>query len=395
VFTLSLGFAGPLLKPARLDGGGFHLCGVSSRGKTCAAQVAASVWGCGADPADAPGLAFVRRWNATTNALEGLAAAHSDGLLVLDELGTCAARDFGKAVYDLAGGQGKAAMDQNRNLKQPRAWRILLLSTGEIPARQKMEEDRRTVKAGQMLRLIDIPTGDSILSDGTPEPAQLVDTLKRNSGMYFGTAGPAFMAALIHPTEDTGELRDTVTSLLDKTAKALTPPGAGPEQARAIKKFALVAVAGILAVRLGVLPLTEKEITESIRVVLNAWLTDAAPLPDVERGVEAVRDFILRHQDARFYWLRWLSEKDRPIVRDLAGYWDEEEGFYLFTPEGFQEACHGHDPKAVARELARRGLLFKNQSDRLVSKHSIPGMTKRLELYAVRDGILEIGQEDK
>jgi len=110
VFTLAQGFTGPLLKAARLDSGGFHLYGLSSRGKTCAAQVAASVWGCGADPADAPDLAFIRRWNATTNALEGLAAAHSDGLLVLDELGTCTARDFGKAVYDLAGGQGKSAL---------------------------------------------------------------------------------------------------------------------------------------------------------------------------------------------------------------------------------------------------------------------------------------------
>jgi len=313
----------------------------------------------------------------TTNALEGLAAAHSDGLLVLDELGTCTARDFGKAVYDLAGGQGKSAMDQSRNLKQQRTWRILILSTGEIPARQKIEEEKHTVKAGQMLRLIDIPAGENILTPGTPEPARLVDTLKRNCGMFFGTAGPAFVKALVNGAREVSELRDIITQLLDQTTKTFTPSGAGPEQARAIKKFALVAVAGILAVRLGVLPLTEEEVTESVRVVLDVWLADAAPLPDVERGVAAVRDFILRHQEARFHRIDQSSGEEHFVVRDLAGYWDKERSVYLFTPEGFREACKGHDSKEVARELARRGLLFQNQGDRLVSKTSIPGVTKR------------------
>jgi len=51
--AICVALAAPLLKPARLDGGGFHLYGGSSRGKTTALQVAISVWGCGADPAEA------------------------------------------------------------------------------------------------------------------------------------------------------------------------------------------------------------------------------------------------------------------------------------------------------------------------------------------------------
>jgi hypothetical protein len=87
LFTLCASFAAPLLHHSGQEGGGFHLHGASSKGKTTAMQLAASVWGCGADPAEAPGKAYIQKWNATGNALEALAADHSDGLLVLDEIG--------------------------------------------------------------------------------------------------------------------------------------------------------------------------------------------------------------------------------------------------------------------------------------------------------------------
>jgi len=139
-FSLCVGLAGPLLKFAHMDSFGMHYAGRSSHGKTTSLQVAASEWGCGADPGDAPDQAYIRKWNSTANALEALAAAHVDGVLMLDELQTCTTKDFGNVVYNLLGGQGKSAMDSNRNLRKARSWRIVLFSTGEISGQQKIEE---------------------------------------------------------------------------------------------------------------------------------------------------------------------------------------------------------------------------------------------------------------
>jgi hypothetical protein len=61
LFSLSASFGRPLLKPAGLEGGGFHLHGLTSRGKTTQLQMAGSVWGCGADPSAAPDRAFLRK----------------------------------------------------------------------------------------------------------------------------------------------------------------------------------------------------------------------------------------------------------------------------------------------------------------------------------------------
>lgn len=63
-FALCAAFAGPLLRPAGLEGGGFSFEGGSSSGKTTALQIAASVWG---------GHEHVRSWRATDNGLEGIA----------------------------------------------------------------------------------------------------------------------------------------------------------------------------------------------------------------------------------------------------------------------------------------------------------------------------------
>jgi len=78
MFAISTAFAPTLAKLVGEDSGGFHFRGASSSGKTTALKVAASVWG-------KPDV-YCRLWRSTTNGLEGLAALHNDGLLILDEL---------------------------------------------------------------------------------------------------------------------------------------------------------------------------------------------------------------------------------------------------------------------------------------------------------------------
>ena len=60
-FAVSAAFAGPLLRLAGLQSGGFHFVGPSSRGKTSSLYAAASVWG-------SPEMK--RLWRATDNAVE-------------------------------------------------------------------------------------------------------------------------------------------------------------------------------------------------------------------------------------------------------------------------------------------------------------------------------------
>ena len=77
-FTLSVAFAGPLLKPCGGASCAFHWTGDSSLGKSGSLHAAGSVWG---HPQGA-----VHSWRSTDNSLEYVAAQLNDGLLILDEL---------------------------------------------------------------------------------------------------------------------------------------------------------------------------------------------------------------------------------------------------------------------------------------------------------------------
>lgn len=116
-YIAGCGDAAPLIDPAGEDSGGFYLRGPSSCGETTALKLAASVW-------DEP-KADCRLWRATSNGLEGLAALHNDGLLILDELSQIDPKEAGENACLLANGRGKA-----RAARQSASWRLIFLSAG-------------------------------------------------------------------------------------------------------------------------------------------------------------------------------------------------------------------------------------------------------------------------
>jgi hypothetical protein len=385
VFAICVSLAALTQRFAGTDNSGFHLYGNSSRGKTTALQVAASVHGCGADPGGSE-QTYLLRWNATQNAMEGLAAAHNDGLLVLDEIGSCPAYDFGRTVYDLSGGQGKSRMNKDAVLNKQRRFRLLALSSGEYSVRQKIEEAGKQAKAGQMNRFLDIPIDDAVVVDTHGKnAADFVNRLKRDCGQYYGTAGPAFIQAILDEYGNEEVIQNRIQQYIEEWRELITQGlNLEPAQARALGRLASVGAAGLFAAELGILPFEMVGIQHAIETIRDAWLAEELNLPEEIRGMYNVRAFILKNPD-RF----GASEMGSGQVKNLAGYHNAAEGLYLFTPEGFREACGGVSEREVASALIDHRLLHRNNGRHLKSRVSIPGVAKRLQVYAVRKDILE------
>jgi hypothetical protein len=377
LFALCASLTAPWLWLADGDSFIVHFWGTTSRGKTTLAQLAASVWGCGVDPTESASLSFIRRWYTTGNGLEGLAEAHSDLPLILDELGAGAHRDMAQQVYQLAGGQGKTAMSADRQLKAPRAWRTVVVSTGEVSIEGRLAE-HGPVKGGLLHRALDVEVADIAAHLPESERAGFVERLKRACAEHYGTAGPAMLEAILKTYPNAQAARAAVREHLDRAVKSLATPRHSPEQRRALRRFALIGWAGVFAARHGVLPIAPERLWQAVRSIAAAW-SGTTSGTDQDRILESVRAFILRH-GARFQDVKLEGD-----VRDRAGFVDHALGRWMFTKEALREAAPGHDPTTIAKALQKAGHLFTNDVH-LCPKVLTP--TGRLRLYCVKDSLL-------
>jgi putative DNA primase/helicase len=191
VQTLSASFAGPMLKRCNAEGGGMHFTGDSSIGKTAAIVAACSTWG---------GANFRRSWKTTANGMEGAAVMSNDGLLALDEISECDPREVGAIVYAVANGYGKQRASRTGGARPVTRWCCFVLSSGERSVATHMAEGGRRAKAGQSVRLLDVPSAGKIGAwddlHGFPTGAAFSDEIKRAAVTHYGHAGRAFLEKL-------------------------------------------------------------------------------------------------------------------------------------------------------------------------------------------------------
>ncbi|MFM5278231.1 DUF927 domain-containing protein [Aeromonas caviae] len=382
-FALSLAFAAPLLSLVGMEGGGFHLKGGSTDGKTTIMKAAASVYG---NPDR-----YSQTWRATGNAIEGIASRRNDALLCLDELGELDGREAGQVAYMLANGQGKGRSKQDGELRERKAWRLLFLSTGELSLEDHAASAGQRTQAGMEVRTIQIPSdtgkhGAFECLHGMEGGRTFADTLKANADHQHGTAFRALVAGLAADMEQHCEL---LTSEIQSLAVELTPKGAGNQVGRAINRFALVAAAGDLATRLGVTGWPEGEAIRAVRICLKAWLAERGHLGNKEDAatLQQVRGFVTAHQYTRF--ADWFDANHRPA--NMVGYRRvEAEGvsFYVLPP-GWAEITKGHDPKRAARLCLEAGyLLTGKDKKRLQRKVRLPSMGGVVWVYLLTERVL-------
>ena len=348
-------------------------------------RLAASVWGRG----DTPG--FVRAWRATANGLEGAAAGATDTLLILDELGQIEAREFAAAAYLLANGAGKSRAHRDGELRDLRTWRLMFLSSGEVSLEAKLIEERgRKPRAGQLVRMLDIPAERAfgVFDNAGPkgDAGALAKACSLAAATAYGTAGPEFVRRLIAAEVSGADVR----ALVGDFTAAHVPPGADGQVIRAADRLGLVAAAGELATKLGVTGWREGEAREASAWALKQWIEGRGGLEpaEVRQAIEQVRLYIGTYGEARF---DNLDDPDARPVQIRAG-WRKGQGEdrrWLFPPENWKVVCAGLDAASVARVLASRAALERG-TDSYAKVEKIAGRSMRV--YAVTPRIFDGGE---
>lgn len=382
IMAVCVALSGPLLAPAKQEGGGVAIIGGSSEGKTTALHVASSVAGM-------PGNA-IRTLDATKNALEGAAALCNDGTLFLDEQGMAAPDALAAAVYTLASGQGRGRADQRGDLRASRKFLANFITTGEIGIEAMLKGIGKRPAAGQMLRLADIPAspvgghGLFEMLHGFASGAALSDHLRLAVSQYYGAPLRAFLEVLARDlNQDSDQLRKTLLGSIKSFVDEAAPSGSDGQVVRVAARFGLLAAAGEYAARHGLLPWPEGEASWGVRECFNAWLQRRGghgPL-EVKNLLETFEGWLQANGEARFTPMDGdVKGPARPIInragfrRSVASVPSDESGMeYFIFPAAFKEAIGAAEPRWAARVLVERGWLEEVNGITCINRR-MPGM---------------------
>ena len=383
VLTLSIGcsLAGPLLSLVGVLGGGVHLVGDSSSGKSLAQLIGSSVWG-------DPGI-FAASWDMTKGGLEIEASSRNDTMLPLDEIKRADPKRVQEMAYSLANGQGKGTMTREREGRAKLSWRLLALSSGERSLSEHAAIGGNAAHAGAELRMVDVNAGtrthrafDELHGLAGADFHRLLTVAV---GAHHGHIGPAFVEKLLASDDRPGLLEDFAGIRAQFTED-------NAQAGRVADRFAVIALAGEMAIAYGLLPWTPGSALADCQLLYGEWLSRVGSGNAEDRQILAgILDFIDKHGSSRF------SDVDAPEVDtkvfNRAGYWEVVAGkrLYLFNKSALTEAAHGHGLTRVVKALEGAGAIAKHDTDRdsrKTKKYRLPaGGSARL--YAVDPDALD------
>lgn len=349
--------AAPLVGLVGADGFGVHLFEQSSAGKTTTANIASSLWG---EP-DALRLT----WYGTALGIANEAEAHNDGLLPLDEIGQGSnARDVATSAYTLFNGAGKlqgAKEGGNRELKR---WRTVAISTGEMDVETFLIAGGLKVKAGQLVRLLNVPMEKSTAYNGLANGKAHADALKDAWLSNHGAAGREWVKWLAgHQQEAKQAVRDAQARW-----RGLIPADYGEQVHRVAERFAILEAA--LVIGSEITGWSEQASRDAIQHSFNAWVKEfGTGNKEHQQIIEQCEAFLNAYGLSRYLPYPETDPRDLPI-KDLAGYrsgnsaGEESFKFYTFPAAFEQEIAQGFNPRQFAKALASAGMLESGDNGR-------------------------------
>jgi uncharacterized protein (DUF927 family) len=396
IFAISASFAGALLAPLNMQGGGFHFRSFSSLGKSTTQYVAGSVWGGGGRHG------HVRSWSSTKAALEWMAELHNHATLILDEIRQIDQRDVEPIIYMLANGLGRARQTKSLTGRRTLEWLLLVLSSGEIKLSEVAALAGQKIKAGAEIRMATIPAdaakGMGVFEqlNGTDNPRIFAQTLEAAAKQNYGTAIRPFLKYWIENWEaETESSKQYMEQFFEDNFPK--DENAGAEVGRVLNRIALVACAGEIATDAGITGWQSGEAEAAAKQCFEAYLEERGGVGsiDIQNAISSIHETFASSQ-GRFYPADPKPDEIVRPIQDSLGYWkiiDEKLVFLVDQNKFRNELCKGTgDYKDIYKELQRRRLSPASDGKNLGHKYDITllsGVRKRLRFLAIKAEVLE------
>ena len=374
-------FAPLLLKFVSACEGGFHFVGKTGCGKSSSLRAGLSVWSF-ADHTRAG--CELGSWKTTDVGAETFADRRSDWPMFLDELGSAKAnevKNLPAMIYMLVNGQGKRRSNRSLQAVRPMSWSAFFLSTGEVTLEELAARQNEPVDEGVKVRLANIPAVPSNVREGVcdflhPDDdwMKVVSAISEASSREcYGTAGPEFARRLVAYIEECGGVEAFSTALSERVEGWISRKAENAiQQVRRVgRRFALVAVAGELAIELGILPWRKGEASKFVEICFEEWRREyeAAESENDLLGVPEALFYTLPDQFSVAY------ENGNEIANSstrapFLGYAvlvqkDGELSQLYINPYGFDEEVRkrGKSGREIVRAFREAGRLYNEKKD--------------------------------
>jgi uncharacterized protein (DUF927 family) len=361
-------FGAPLLSFASEPGGGIHLYGRSTIGKTMISDAGQSIYGA---PHETANDAFGVSWGGTEAGFDALALARTDLGLPLDEITLANRRTAEQVVYKVASGTKGPRATSSGHLRETAHASVLVFSTGEKSLAHFIGPD---LQEGARKRLVDVPAqvqpGSAF--ETIPyeqihiEGRRLFDAMKRHHGAvgrdwqhHLVQLGPDKIKADIDRHREAFHALPEVAAVIEK---------AHPQVRAVVNRFALNAAALRMAIEAGLLPWNITQADAGIVACMGRWvaqrgnLDTAGEIVRVASRVEAklvagLDHFIRIHKTAK----GWAPATKTDVIKQQTpelfdGY--AKPDHILVRPEAWRRYCNGFDPAEIAEHLKQRGVLI-------------------------------------
>jgi putative DNA primase/helicase len=247
-------------------------------------------------------------------------------------------------------------------------------------------------EVGQELRAVEIAAdqggGKGVFSAGEFDPAALAKQLEEAACVHYGTAGPAFVRAIIDadPAEVGALAKEKAGAFVKDVAD-----GEGGQVTRVARRFGLIAAAGELAIQFGILPWRKGSAIEAVKTIFKKW-HEGRPAgkgpAEIENGITQVAMLINMYGDSRFE-SPTSTEGQRPVHERWG--WQKDayvngvsERQYLIPTEIWSKhLCKGFNAKDVAKALSDRGVLKVGKDGRHTVGVYIPNLSETQRVYVL------------
>jgi putative DNA primase/helicase len=407
IFSVCLAFTGPVLRfVGGPKGGGFQLSGDPETGKTTAAMIAGSIWGC--HRGDRREKGFTESWNSTSGKIEETALAHRDCLLLLDETklaGTTAqkrAEVLTSVTFSLAELTEKQRLT---NASSARSWRGFFYSTSNLTLTKLAREGNIEVDDAGRGRMGDIPLPDQahgIYEDlhGFESGEACSDALQRRCRRYIGVPIRAYLRRLVRESKKVGQFLHGERKFYRDALKAKVTSTHRKPLNRNSGRYATTFAAGSLASRYGVVPWSRKQILGAIlKCELDQLRQPDENLDTGRPSVETLRSRLVKFLSENKHAFMRLQVKrprhGRDDINAVPGYREKVSGqrwFYLTAKQLDAVIGTGVGARQLKQALVTEGLMAQKTLGKFVVQRRVfkggKGSQNCAWVYAIKAEIL-------